>query len=556
MIRQPGWRAGLVAALCLWLAGAATAEPGPVLRGVVLLPDAIAGSGAVVDGIEQPATGVLSEEALAAHLRGLLGRPLNQALMEEIHRRITARFVAAGHPFVDIGFPPQDVTDGILRVVAAEYRVGRVAVEGNAWFSAETILAAAGLKAGETIHKPRLDRRLALLGDSPFLKVVPEFGPGETPGTTNVVLRATDRVPVQVSAGYRNSGNAATGWGRWDVGVSHGNAFGGGETLALQTSASRDVWERRLPGGNVDGPGRFASYGVSLIRPFADGGRLTASGSFARQSPALGPSLGSIGLNSQVGLEAALPVAWLGATGEEAGVGLEMKRSNNNLAFGGEQVQHGYTLVSQAALRWQAGLQIGHAVLQIRNALVLSPGGIGPGNSDAAFRPAGLDQSGLPGARARYAYDRLVLTGLVPLPADYGLVLRTTMQATTATLLASEQMPIAGADAVRGYQEFSVAGSQGALFSAELRAPRFSLPSIRGADDNAQLHGFVEAGRAWNPVASAAAPAARSTAAIGIGGQIELGDWGSLRIDQGWQLLRARSGPGGGFVHASVDLRW
>ena len=549
--------AGLVVALWLGFAADAIGQTVPRLRALVLMPDA-AVNGTVGDGaITRPAGGVLADEGLAEDLRALLGRPLDQTLIDEIHHLVTARFVQAGHPFVDIGFPPQDVTDGVLRMVASEYRVGRVTVEGNEWFSRAMIEQAAGLAPGETIDKARLDRRLAVLGDTPFLKVSPQFAPGEAPGTTDVVLRATDRAPMRVSAGYRNSGNAATGWGRWETGITHGNAFGGGETLALQSSASSDVWARRLPSGGVGGPGRFASYGVSLIRPFSDGGRLTLSGNYARQSPALGPSLGSIGINGQVGLNVSVPVDWLGGAGEEAGVGVEIKRSNNNLAFGGQQVQHGYTLVSQAALHWQAGLPIGPALVQFRNMLVLSPGDLGNGNSDAAFRPAGLEQSGLPGARARYAYDRLVVTGLVPLPAEYGLVLRASLQAASATLLPSEQLPIAGADAVRGYQEFAVAGSQGALLSGEVRAPRFSLLDGLISDDNAQLHAFIEAGRAWNPVASAAAPAARSTAAIGLGAQIELANWGAIRIEQGWQLLRAHGGgPGGGFLHASVELRW
>ena len=508
----------------------------------------------------------VDREALQAELAGLLDRPIGRDVIADIRRVLTQRFVASGHPFIDIEIPPQDITDGHLRVVLRQYRVGQVLVSGNDWYSDRQITEAAALVPGQTIDKTGLDARLAAFGASPFVKVTPEFKPGGAPGTTDVTLLVADRLPVQASAAYRDHGAAATGWDRFDLGVRWGNAFQTGGTLGYTLSSSSDFYTGR-PGSDLLGDGappRFLSHQLMASLPLAGGTRISLSGAYTRQSPSLGPDLGSIGTTTQLSADVTRPVegvlSWLGAYGEEIGVAADFKRTNNNLSFGGVQVQRGFTVIGQISLHIGAMMETALGRLQMLNTLTASPGGLSPENTDRAFQPAGLAQSGTPGARARYAYDRLVLSQLTPLPQEYGLVLRATMQAASGTLLGSEQMSIAGMDAVRGYQEFGVAGSQGVLLSAELHTPGFSpsgLVGLQGYADQAQLHVFADAGRAWNPVSSQTAPAAQSTASLGVGATLALADRLNLRLEQGWQLIRSnRQGAKGAFLHAEVTATW
>lgn len=554
-----------VAALLLLPAQAAPAAP-PVLRGLAIVPSA--GTPAPPgDGIQLAAPLPVDQPALQDGLSSLLGRPVGPELLSDIRRILTERFVASGHPFTDISVPPQDITDGRLRVIVREYRVGSITVAGNRWFTDRQIMSAAGLAPGGTIDKPLLDRRLASFGASPFVKVTPGFKPGTVPGTTDVTLLVADRLPVQAFAAYRDNGVSATGVDRFDLGVRWGDVFHTGATLGYTVSTSSDFWTGHPASDFVyqGTPPRFLSQQLSATQRLDDDSRVSLFGAYTRQNPSLGPDLGSLGVTTQISADYSRPApqgGWTvpGGAVEHVGVTADFKRTNNNLSFGGLQVQRSFTVIAQVSLHASAAFPNALGKLLVSNILTVSPGGLTRDNTDGAFQPAGTSQSGTPGAHARYAYDRLTMTELAPLPSDFGLVLRATAQAATCTLLASEQMSIAGIDAVRGYQEFGAAGSQGVLGSAELRSPAFTPSAWFGAPDYpdaAQLHVFADAGRAWNPTGSQIAPAAQATASLGVGGTLALDDALDVRIEQGWQLLRAsRQGAKGAFLHAEMVATW
>lgn len=558
----------LAAACLLLLAGTAAALPQqpPRLQAIVAVadPSQTVPAGTHPTGIDATRVPLLDEPAARARLAALLGAPVTPATMDSIRQAIIARFRAAGRPFLDVGFPPQDITEGVLRVVVREFRVGEVRVAGNDWFGADLIRRRAGLRPGETIDKHALDARLDALNAGPFLKVQPEFTPGAAPATTDVVLRAHDRLPLQVSASVDNSGSPTTGWQRWTLGGTWGNGFWNAHTLSYQFTSSADFWQHRpVEAGHEIAPA-VAGHSGSWQIPLPWDGTLVLSGSYMRQVPRLGPDLGSVGLTTQAGLQylVGLGVLALGelAARQDVAIGYDFKRSNNDLSFGGIAVQRGFSDVSQFWLRYGIDVPDRYGRTSLQTQIVVSPGGMTPDNTTAAFEPQGLTQSGTPGASARYLYDRIALTRLVPLPAGFGVVLRATGQFADHTLLPSEQLAIAGVESVRGYQEGGVTGSSGLVVSAELRGPSFSPGQAllrRETGDSAQFHVFYDRGQGWNRTPSSAAPANLRTASVGFGARYELGAHVSARIDQGWQLVR-QSGQGahGAFAAFSVAVTW
>ena len=148
----------------------------------------------------------------------------------------------------------------------------------------------------------------------------------------------------------------------------------------------------------------------------------------------------------------------------------------------------------------------------------------------------------------------------VQLSEQVGLVVRASGQVASGTLLASEQLSIAGADAVRGYREFGRAGSLGVILGGELRGPPIAVLSWFGRslpEDTLRPHIFLDAGHGWNPTASSAAPARQQTASFGIGAQYNLGRSLSVRLEQGWQLVRDQSkGADGAFLHVAMTASW
>jgi hemolysin activation/secretion protein len=539
----------------------------PALRALVLGDDPRDVAAPATEAVDLSHLHVGDAAGLRAALTNLLSSPITPPTLGEIRRVVIEHFRGEGHPFLDVGFPPQDVTEGTLRVVVTEYRVGALKTEGNAWFADGFITRQSGLTLGQAIDKDALDRRIAGLNANPFLTVTPEFQPAAQAGTTGVTLRAADRFPVDVSAGYSNTGSPTTGWDRWNLGVAWGDAFHLGQTLTYQFSSSSDFWGHLFQHGPEGENPNFLGHAVSWQAPLPWGDSLTVSFGYQRQVPDLGPSLGSIGITTTAGVQYVVPLAGpppgfpAEGASQQISFGYDYKHTNNDLSFGGETVQQGFTDVSEFSVHYTASGRTTWGQTLIDDTLELSPGGMTPRNTTAAFQPSGTAQSGTPGANARYVYDRLSVTQLVPLPRDFGLVLRASGQLASTTLLPIEQFSIAGMDAVRGYQEFGVSGSNGLLTSIELRGPAYSLKQwlhvIGGPDDRAQADIFFDQGEAWNPTASSVAPGYSHTASLGLGWRYQYGRYFSLRAEEGFELVRnERQGAHGAFLHLAVTAVW
>jgi hemolysin activation/secretion protein len=541
-------------------------DPGITAIVTLVDPAQLQPNGRQAHGLDLARVPVLDTETVRAGLAPLLGQPITPAAMQRIRTIILARYRAIGHPFLDVAFPQQDVTNGVLQVVVEEFHLGQVKVDGNKWFSDRQLTGRTGLKPGITIDQPLLERRLEQINSGPFIQLVPEFSPGAAPGTTDVILHAEDHFPVRLSLGYDDSGNASTGLARWNLGAVWGNAFDLGHTLSYQFISSTDFWQNRPKVDGVTPDPRVAGHSGAWQIPLPWGDSLQFSGSYMQQAPVLGPDLGSLGITVQAGLLYAIPLGVPGFADPTKGgsnslsFGYDYKRTNNNLSFGGVSVTKGFTEIDQFSALYELAVpdRFGRASLQ--NTLVLSPGNLTPSNRDAAFQPSGLAQSGLPGAHARYGYDRLTATQLTPLPAGFGLQLRATGQLATDTLLSSEQLPLAGADAVRGYEENSITASSGLVASAEIQGPAFSpVRRLLGRDvgDIFQPHIFWDHGQGWNNTASAGVPAHLHTESVGLGARYDLATNLTVRMEQGWQLVRQ---PGhdanGAFGYVSATASW
>lgn len=211
--------------------------------------------------------------------------------------------------------------------------------------------------------------------------------------------------------------------------------------------------------------------------PLSWGHNLSVSGAYTQQSPNLGPNLGSVGLTQTLSVNYTIPMGTMAIAGydlggsQELGLGFDYKRTNNNLSFGGTSVNHAFTEVNQFSLSHTLSVPDGWGQTSLQSKVVVSPGNLTSRNTDAAFQPGDNGQSGTIGAHAKYSYVRLTLTRLVPLPSEFGLSLKLTGQYADQTLLPSEQLSIAGVDAVRGYQEGSITGSTGFTSALEISGP-------------------------------------------------------------------------------------
>jgi len=509
------------------------------LKGLLFVP---AGSdvrrgGSDRRGVAATGLDIPDDPAFRATLESRLGRPLTLDGLNEVVRATVLWFREHDRPLVDIVVPEQDVTSGTIQIVVVEFRVGAVAAEGNRWFSDDLLTSQIRTRPGERVRASTMLEDIDWLNRNPFRHTDLVYQRGTEPGTTDVVLRTADRFPVRVFGGYENTGTAATGRDRLFAGFNWGNAFWADQQISYQISASPDLLDRGLRGSG--GKARSVTHAGSWFVPLPWRHTLTVFGSYTESHPDLGNGFDQTGRSSQISARYAVPLPNLGTVRHELQAGIDWKRSNNNLDFGGSSVFRSSTDIAQGMLGYSATVPDGLGTTGLNASLFHSPGGIGDRNSDRVFRTSRA------GADARYSYARFGLERVTPLPEDLSWIVRAQAQLSSANLLSSEQLSLGGNASVRGYAESEVLGDRGLLLSTELRSPEVSLAQLFGERDlGDSLQGLVFADYGVAAQHHRQAGDDRNTVVLGVGPGLRysLPPYVTLKLDWGFQLRHTNMG--------------
>jgi len=157
----------------------------PALKGLVFvnspnavvkkgLPVSAAPSGSAIHNLP-----LLDRPGFRRKIAPAIGKPLTLAGLDQAAEAVTAWYRAHGRPFVDVAVPPQNISSGVVQIVAMEYRVGAVTVRGNHWFSSGLIRSESGIVLGQTLTLEGLQGDLDWLNRNPFRVVNLMLSPGE-----------------------------------------------------------------------------------------------------------------------------------------------------------------------------------------------------------------------------------------------------------------------------------------------------------------------------------------------------------------------------------------
>ena len=213
--------------------------------------------------------------------------------------------------------------------------------------------------------------------------------------------------------------------------------------------------------------------------------------------------------------------------------GVDFKRSNNNLSFGGTRVFAQENDIVQATAAFSASHADRHGLTSGELTLALSPGGLTDVNRARAYQAARTF------ARPDYAYARLELERLTKLPAGMTWRARGTAQLASGNLLGSEQLGLGGANNLRGYEEREANGDNGFVLVNELHAAPLQKAGAFGrAGTNARLDPFVflDYGLVASHRRLPGEPRRLELASAGAGLHYSLGGHFTLHAAYGWQL--------------------
>jgi hemolysin activation/secretion protein len=499
------------------------------LKGIVFVKspnDVIAGgvdaSGIIIHDIQVPDPVEFND-----CVEPYLDHPLTRGKLNALINGIISFYREHDHPIVDVIVPQQEVTKGAIQLVLLEGHVGTVTVSGNRWFSSKELASYVRLRKGDMISAQRLQSDLDWMNSNPFHTSDVVYHPGAELGETDIVLETKDRFPVRFYTGYEDSGNAATGFDRYEGGFNWGDAFGLGlgQQMNYQYSTSGDGHSLRAHAG-------------SYVIPLPWRHTLTFFGSYADTDGEISPLLNIKGRSYQISGRYTIPFPTFTFSTvtlkESISGGFDYKYNNNSLEFGGAGAGSTLVDVDQFVVAYDASEDDPYGETTVNDTLYLSPGNWGGNNNDQAF------DNSHPGATSDYIYDNVTLQRVTKLPADFSLLLRGILQFSNKNLTPSEQLGFGGYDTVRGYDEREVNTDEGYIFTAELRTPPLSFGEIFGIheiQDQLQFLAFWDTASAQNHTLLPGENDETDLSSIGGGVRYAINTYLSLRFDYGFQLV-------------------
>lgn len=508
------------------------------LKGIVLVPDTTPASlQRLAAGVDATTVPLAQSPAIAAYLQAALGQPASLTTLQQLADGVGRLLREQGRPFVSVWVPPQDLTDGVVRLaVRPALMDGPMQVTGAEHFSPESYLMWIRQQPGFEPDARRMQEDIDWINRNPFRNATLAAEPGSKPGSTRLSLRVRERRPLRLFAGVDNTGTGSTDELRIFTGFNWGNAFGRGDQLSYQYRADPSRKYSTTHSG---------SYAADL--PWRHW--VAVSAAWSETTPDLGPVFDQTGNSWQVGAQYHVPLPNV-ATGaalfkREFYIGLDFKYTNNNLEFAAIPVMDNKTHVAQVTLGYTLGREGAGSFSSITPQLVLSPGRLSNYNDNEAFDGSRL------GAHARYAYFRIDGEYSQRLPANLRWDLRANAQYSNVPLLGSEQIAGSGAYAVRGYRESEGFGDSGLVVRNELHLPPLSMGSLR----DASLGAFAFHDVAWLRTVGADADSI-TLSSVGLGAALRWGAIASLDMAIGRRLERDIRGKGGSQAHLRLQMAY
>ena len=408
---------------------------------------------------------ILPEAEVQMAIRSWVGVPVSFDDLQRACDAIQNLYRSKGYTVQAI-LPPQKIADGIVKILVTEAKLGKVVVEnpqGPTRFSkertAEYITYAN--TPGEPLNMDKLERAIVILNETPGVMVSSQLEPGDKDGETNVRVQLTQPNMVQGRVEANNYGSRTTGANQGVVALNLNGVLGIGDSASINGISSEGS--------------QYLQGAISL--PGSDNGlRLGLAGTFLQYKNVSNyASTGGAGDAWTTGLSAAYPLIRSQTGNLNTNLNYDVKSYNNrntisntvisayninNISAGlsGNYVDgFGYGAVSSGSVTAVLGhLDIlstsmpyySQYLVPHSNPLVYQP--ITPSNFSKLTFSANRNQQ---------------------LVEDGTTTLYTTVsgQFASTNLNSAEQFYLGGPYGVRAYPVAQSGGSQGGIFSVELR---------------------------------------------------------------------------------------
>lgn len=189
---------------------------------------------------------LLSADEVRAIVAPWESKDLSLAEIKDVAARITDAYARRGYITAFAFVPAQEVRDGIVQIRAVEGRVGTIAAEGNQSYSTPFIEGhVAAVREDPSLRLQTMERALMTLNSYPELNAQAYLKAGKEPGTTDIVVRVSDRRPLYAGIAFDNFGQDYISRSRAAVSLDVGNVATSGDMLSFRVLMGLDPFGPR-----------------------------------------------------------------------------------------------------------------------------------------------------------------------------------------------------------------------------------------------------------------------------------------------------------------------
>lgn len=388
---------------------------------------------------------------LEAVVNDLPGPDRSLADLEAAARRISAWYRERGYAVARAFVPAQDIRGGIATLSVVEGTLGKKTLDDKSGLppaQLQTIVDA--LPSGQPVRTAATNRALLLLGQLPGAgKVDGQLRPGDTPGSSDLLVTVAPGKAMEGGLSLDNFGNRFTGATRLSGQLALNNPFGLADRLSLRGTTSNEG----LLFGRAAWDAAVGSDGLRL-GVSASASRYELAGAFA--------ALQAHGTANTAGVYATYPLLLATDASVRLGSNIEKRWIRDDIDVIASSVR-------KSANAW---------VVDLSGELLdgLGGGGLTTWRVSPTFGDLSIDNAAalaLDGTSARTAgsYAKWTVNlareqRLAPSLSLYGSV---TAQRASKNLDSSEKFVLGGMYGIRAYPQGEAAGDQGWLAALELR---------------------------------------------------------------------------------------
>jgi hemolysin activation/secretion protein len=454
---------------------------------------------------------------------GYENKELSMRAMQEVANKITDLYRQSGFITSRAILAPQKIEGGLLKIEIIEGKMGTIDVKGNKYYKASLIKRKIDLKPADAFNYNKLKSNLSNLNAYRDRNVQTVLTPGKEPGTTDLVLNVTDKLPVHVGVSYDNYGSRYLDKKRYQGTLTHNNLTGNDDimTLTYQLAEGHHTYRLNsgryfLPFSSKTGIGLYVSKSqLELGKEYAD---LHARGKSSIYSVFLTQNMISNDL-----------------TDLSADIGFDYKDSFNF---------ENYTMTSKdrlrngrLAMRFDHSDGMGRTIVnnEITQGFPDTMGALG--EKESAF------VTSREGAGAKFTKNLIDVLRLQRMPKNSTLLIKGQGQVSSHVLTSTEQYQLGGISNLRGFAPGEAVGDAGGSLTAEWSFPVYGLSknwksplSKAYIYDALRLAVFYDCGKVNLRNPSADEHKTTTLSDYGIGARYDLPENFSARIDLAWPI--------------------